>query len=46
MVYAVAWRTIGRLESGLTQLSAADAVGFAGNIIAEQWNRFQETGNV
>ncbi|GFV29055.1 HTH_Tnp_Tc3_2 domain-containing protein [Trichonephila clavipes] len=29
-----------------TQRSVADAVGVARSVVARQWNRFQETGNV
>lgn len=43
---SMAWRIIGRLESGQTQRSVADAVGVARSVIARLWNRFQETGNV
>ncbi|GFU42771.1 HTH_Tnp_Tc3_2 domain-containing protein [Trichonephila clavipes] len=43
---SMAWRVIGRLESGQTQHSVADAVGVARSIVARLWNRFQETGNV
>ncbi|GFT58957.1 uncharacterized protein TNCV_185751 [Trichonephila clavipes] len=39
-------RVIGRLESGQTQRSVADAVGVARNVVASLWNRIQETGNV
>ncbi|GFV30791.1 transposable element Tcb2 transposase [Trichonephila clavipes] len=42
----MAWRVIGRLESGQTQRSVADAVGVARSVVARLWNRFQETGNV
>ncbi|GFU43966.1 uncharacterized protein TNCV_1878471 [Trichonephila clavipes] len=42
----MAWRVIGRLESGQTQRSVADAVGVARSVVASLWNRFQETGNV
>ncbi|GFW27729.1 transposable element Tcb2 transposase [Trichonephila clavipes] len=42
---SMAWRVIGRLESGQTQRSVADAVGVARSV-ARLWNRFQETGNV
>ncbi|GFW48714.1 transposable element Tcb2 transposase [Trichonephila clavipes] len=42
----MAWRVIGRLESGQTQRSVADAVGVARSIVARLWNRFRETGNV
>ncbi|GFS84719.1 hypothetical protein TNCV_4608221 [Trichonephila clavipes] len=41
---SMAWRVIGRLESGQTQ--RADAVGVARSVVARLWNRFQETGNV
>ncbi|GFY21326.1 transposable element Tcb2 transposase [Trichonephila clavipes] len=40
------WRVIGRLESGQTKRSVADAVGVARSVVARLWNRFQETGNV
>ncbi|GFY32232.1 transposable element Tc1 transposase [Trichonephila clavipes] len=39
---SMAWRVIGRLESGQTQRSVADAR----SVVARLWNRFQETGNV
>ena len=42
----MAWRVTGRLESGQTQRSVADAVGVARSVVARLWNRFQETGNV
>ncbi|GFS86480.1 transposable element Tcb2 transposase [Trichonephila clavipes] len=42
----MAWRVIGRLESGQTQRSVTDAVGVARSVVARLWNRFQETGNV
>ncbi|GFV98431.1 transposable element Tcb2 transposase [Trichonephila clavipes] len=42
----MAWRVIGRLESGQTQRSVTDAVGVARSIVARLWNRFQETGNL
>ncbi|GFU25517.1 hypothetical protein TNCV_3621171 [Trichonephila clavipes] len=42
----MAWRVIGRLESGQTQRSVADAVGVARSVVARLWNRSQETGNV
>ncbi|GFV43720.1 HTH_Tnp_Tc3_2 domain-containing protein [Trichonephila clavipes] len=43
---SMAWRVIGRLESGQTQRSVADVVGVARSVVARLWNRFQETGNV
>ncbi|GFX72301.1 HTH_Tnp_Tc3_2 domain-containing protein [Trichonephila clavipes] len=43
---SMAWRVIGRLESGQTQRSVADAIGVARSVVARLWNRFQETGNV
>ncbi|GFX67769.1 HTH_Tnp_Tc3_2 domain-containing protein [Trichonephila clavipes] len=43
---SMAWRVIGRLESGQTQRSVADAVGVARSVVARLWNRFQETRNV
>ncbi|GFW26681.1 hypothetical protein TNCV_2850711 [Trichonephila clavipes] len=43
---SMAWRVKGRLESGQTQRSFADAVGVARSVVARLWNRFQETGNV
>ncbi|XP_071044216.1 uncharacterized protein [Parasteatoda tepidariorum] len=42
---SIAWRIIGRLESGQTQRSVADAVGVR-SVVARLWNRFQETGNM
>ncbi|GFU83248.1 uncharacterized protein TNCV_3738591 [Trichonephila clavipes] len=42
----MAWRVIGRLESGQTQRSVSDAVGVDRSVVARLWNRFQETGNV
>ncbi|GFV65203.1 transposable element Tcb2 transposase [Trichonephila clavipes] len=42
----MAWRVIGRLESGQTQRSVADTVGVARSVVARMWNRFKETGNV
>ena len=41
----MAWRIIGRLESGQTQRSVADAVGVARSVVA-RLNRFQQAGNV
>ncbi|GFV35250.1 HTH_Tnp_Tc3_2 domain-containing protein [Trichonephila clavipes] len=43
---SMAWRVIGKLESGQTQHSVADAVGVTRSVVARLWNRFQETGNV
>ncbi|GFT77416.1 transposable element Tcb2 transposase [Trichonephila clavipes] len=43
---SMAWRVIGRLESGQTQRSVADTVGVARSVVARTWNRFKETGNV
>ncbi|GFV76038.1 HTH_Tnp_Tc3_2 domain-containing protein [Trichonephila clavipes] len=43
---SMAWRVIGRLESGQTQRGVADAVGVARSVVARLWNRLQETGNV
>ncbi|GFU63028.1 HTH_Tnp_Tc3_2 domain-containing protein [Trichonephila clavipes] len=43
---SMAWCVIGRLDSGQTQRSVADAVGVARRVVARLWNRFQETGNV
>ncbi|GFV01351.1 uncharacterized protein TNCV_2125771 [Trichonephila clavipes] len=43
---SMAWRVIGRLESGQTQHGVADAVGVARSVVARLWNRLQETGNV
>ncbi|GFT89038.1 transposable element Tcb2 transposase [Trichonephila clavipes] len=42
---SMAWRFIGRLESGQTQRSVADTVGVARSVVARMWNRFKETGN-
>ncbi|GFU21786.1 hypothetical protein TNCV_4909931 [Trichonephila clavipes] len=41
---SMAWRVIGRLESGKTHRSVADAVGVARSVVARLWNRLQETG--
>ncbi|GFS96819.1 HTH_Tnp_Tc3_2 domain-containing protein [Trichonephila clavipes] len=46
LLESMACRVIGRLESGQTQRSVADAVGVARSVVARMWNRFQETGNV
>ncbi|GFT97838.1 HTH_Tnp_Tc3_2 domain-containing protein [Trichonephila clavipes] len=46
LLESMAWPVIGRLESGQTQRSVADAVGVARSVVARLWNRFQETGNV
>ncbi|GFU64124.1 transposable element Tcb2 transposase [Trichonephila clavipes] len=43
---SMAWRVIGRLESGQTQRSVTDTVGVARSVVARMWNRFKETGNV
>ncbi|GFT64271.1 HTH_Tnp_Tc3_2 domain-containing protein [Trichonephila clavipes] len=43
---SMAWRFIGRLESGQTQRSVTDTVGVARSVVAKMWNRFKETGNV
>jgi len=42
----MAWRVIGRLQSGQTQRSVANAVGVARSVVAKLWNRFQDTENV
>ncbi|GFS94316.1 HTH_Tnp_Tc3_2 domain-containing protein [Trichonephila clavipes] len=46
LLESMTWRVIGRLESGQTQRSVADAVGVARSVVARLWNRFQGTGNV
>ena len=38
---SMAWRIIGRLESGQTQRNVAESVGVARSVIARLWNRFQ-----
>ena len=43
---SMAWRIIGRVESGQTQRSVADAVGVARSVVARLWNRFQQPGDV
>ncbi|GFW58392.1 succinate--hydroxymethylglutarate CoA-transferase [Trichonephila clavipes] len=43
---SMAWRVIGRLESGQTQRRVANAVGVARSVVERLWNRFQETGNI
>ncbi|GFT90559.1 hypothetical protein TNCV_2774431 [Trichonephila clavipes] len=42
---SMAWRVIGRLESGQTQ-RFADTVEVARSVVARMWIRFKETGNV
>ncbi|GFU37671.1 HTH_Tnp_Tc3_2 domain-containing protein [Trichonephila clavipes] len=42
----MAWRVIGRLESGQTQRTVVDAVGVARSVVSRLWNRFEDTGNV
>ncbi|GFY30024.1 uncharacterized protein TNCV_4073371 [Trichonephila clavipes] len=39
---SMAWRVIGRLESGQTQRSVADAVGVARSVVARLWIRFKK----
>ncbi|GFV43902.1 transposable element Tcb2 transposase [Trichonephila clavipes] len=39
---SMAWCVIGRLESGQTQRSVADAVGVARSVVARLWNRFKK----
>ncbi|GFT67224.1 hypothetical protein TNCV_783671 [Trichonephila clavipes] len=39
---SMAWRVIGRLESGQTQRGVADAVGVARSVVARLWNRLQK----
>ncbi|GFX93434.1 transposable element Tcb2 transposase [Trichonephila clavipes] len=39
---SMAWRVKGRLESGETQRSVADAVGVARSVVARLWNRFKK----
>ncbi|GFT66993.1 transposable element Tcb2 transposase [Trichonephila clavipes] len=43
---SMAWRVIGRQESGQTQRSVADTVGVTRSVVARMWNLFKETGNV
>ncbi|GFW26451.1 transposable element Tc1 transposase [Trichonephila clavipes] len=43
---SMAWRVIGRLESGQTQRGVVDAFRVARSVVARLWNRLQETGNV
>ncbi|GFT53039.1 transposable element Tcb2 transposase [Trichonephila clavipes] len=43
---SMTWRVIGRLESGQTQRSVADAIEVARSVVARLWNQFQETGNL
>ncbi|GFV18257.1 hypothetical protein TNCV_3219311 [Trichonephila clavipes] len=43
---SMAWRVIGRLESGQTQSSVADAVGVAKSVVAKAVESIPETGNV
>ncbi|GFT26910.1 hypothetical protein TNCV_4674781 [Trichonephila clavipes] len=39
---SMAWRVIGRLESGQTQCSVADTVGVARSVVARLWNPFKK----
>ncbi|GFX47460.1 hypothetical protein TNCV_618191 [Trichonephila clavipes] len=39
---SMAWRVIGRLESGQTQRSVSDAVGVTRSVVARLWNRFHK----
>ncbi|GFV31441.1 transposable element Tcb1 transposase [Trichonephila clavipes] len=41
---SMAWRVIGRLESGKQNCSVADAVGVARSVVARLWNRFKKQG--
>ena len=46
LLESIPWRIICRLESGQTQLSAAEAIGVVRSVIARLWNQFHESGNV
>lgn len=43
---SMACHIIGRLEEAKIQLSVADTIRVAWNVIAREWNRFQKTRNV
>ncbi|GFW89871.1 HTH_Tnp_Tc3_2 domain-containing protein [Trichonephila clavipes] len=38
-----AWRAVGRLEGGQTQVEVAQAIGVTQSVISRNWNRFLET---
>ncbi|GFV45398.1 transposable element Tcb2 transposase [Trichonephila clavipes] len=38
-----AWRVVGRLEGGQTQVEVAQAIGVSQSVISRIWNRFLET---
>ncbi|GFX39965.1 transposable element Tcb2 transposase [Trichonephila clavipes] len=38
-----AWRVVGRLEGGQTQVKVAQAIGVSQSVISRIWNRFLET---
>ncbi|GFS47447.1 transposable element Tcb2 transposase [Trichonephila clavipes] len=38
-----AWRAVGRLEGGQTQVEVAQAIGVSQSVISRIWNRFLET---
>ncbi|GFV73331.1 transposable element Tcb2 transposase [Trichonephila clavipes] len=40
-----AWRVVGRLEGGQTQVVVAQAIGVSQSVISRIWNRFLETGS-
>ncbi|GFW60899.1 transposable element Tcb2 transposase [Trichonephila clavipes] len=40
-----AWRVVGRLEGGRTQVEVAQAIGVSQSVISRIWNRFLETGS-
>ncbi|GFX57971.1 transposable element Tcb2 transposase [Trichonephila clavipes] len=40
-----AWRVVGRLEGGQTEVEVAQAIGMSQSMISRIWNRFLETGS-
>ncbi|GFW88929.1 transposable element Tcb2 transposase [Trichonephila clavipes] len=40
-----AWRVVGRLEGGQTQVEVAQSIGVSQSVISRIWNRFLETGS-
>ncbi|GFX36346.1 HTH_Tnp_Tc3_2 domain-containing protein [Trichonephila clavipes] len=38
-----AWRVVGRLEGGQTQVKVVQAIGVSQSVISRIWNRFLET---
>ncbi|GFX43011.1 transposable element Tcb2 transposase [Trichonephila clavipes] len=45
LIDSEAWRVVGRLEGGQTQVEVAQAIGVSQSVISRIWNRFLETGS-